>query len=134
MKPIIWKQPSGSIFRAASRRKRPHSLRSPSESPPPGPSFALPDLAGYRIVVMCNVADVSGEDAGRLSRFVEAGGSLIIFLGDRARANAYTTLESENLLPGKIGDPAESGPYRIGPNGPRITQCSLPSQTHSTET
>ena len=46
--------------------------------------------------------------------FVDAGGSLIVFLGDHSKANAYTTLESENVLPGKIGDPAESGPYRIG--------------------
>ena len=33
-----------------------------------GPTFALPDLAGFRIVVLCNIASVSREDAGWLSR------------------------------------------------------------------
>ena len=79
-----------------------------------GSSFTLPDLASYRIVALCNVAAVSRDVAGQLSRFVESGGSLIIFPGDRTGANSYATLLDENLLPGRIGEPAESGPYRIG--------------------
>jgi hypothetical protein len=78
-----------------------------------GPTFELPELSGYRVVALCNVAAVSPESAARLSRFVEAGGSLVIFPGDRARDGAYATLLDEKLSPGQIGDLAEQGPYRI---------------------
>ena len=74
----------------------------------------LPDLAGYRIVALCNVAGVSPEIAQRLSRFVAAGGNLIIFPGGNARGDSYAPLVEERLLPGRIGEPLESGPYRIG--------------------
>jgi hypothetical protein len=78
-----------------------------------GRSFVLPDLAGFRIVVLCNVAAVSREHALALSRFVDSGGALIIMAGDRLGAGAYADLEEQKLLPGRIGDPAESGPYRF---------------------
>ena len=78
-----------------------------------GPSFNLPDLAQFRIVALCNVAAVSREQAVALSRFVDSGGSLIIMLGDRAGAGAYTALEEQKVLPGRIGEPAEAGPYRF---------------------
>ncbi len=77
-----------------------------------GGSFALPDLEPYRIVFMCNVAAVSREPATSLSRFVESGGSLIIFVGEKVGARAYEALEEQNVLPGRIGEPVETGPYR----------------------
>ena len=77
-----------------------------------GGSFLLPDLAPYRIVFMCNVANVSREQAAALSRFVESGGSLIIFAGEKVSAGAYEALEDQNVLPGRIGEPVETGPYR----------------------
>ena len=77
-----------------------------------GSSFTLPDLAPYRIVGLCNVAVVSAEQAAALSRFVESGGCLISFVGDRVVPGAYQALEQEQLLPGRIGEPIESGPYR----------------------
>ena len=77
-----------------------------------GGSFLLPDLARYRIVFMCNVANVTREQAAALSRFVESGGSLIIFVGDRVSAGAYEALEEQNVLPGRNGEPVETGPYR----------------------
>ena len=78
-----------------------------------GPSFILPDLVRYRIVVLCNVAALSREQAVALSRFVESGGSLIIMVGDKARAGAYAALEELKVLPGRIGEPVEAGPYRF---------------------
>ena len=74
----------------------------------------LPDLAGYRIVALCNVAGVSPDIAQRLSRFVAAGGNLMIFPGEKARGDSYAPLVDERLLPGRIGELLESGPYRIG--------------------
>jgi hypothetical protein len=76
-------------------------------------SFILPDLAPFRIVVLCNVAAVSREHALALSRFVDSGGALIIMAGDRLGAEAYAVLEEQKVLPGRIGDPVESGPYRF---------------------
>ncbi len=77
------------------------------------PGFELPDLAGFRIVALCNVGALSREAAERLSRFVVTGGNLIVFPGDRAGANDYGALLDLNILPGRIGERAESGPYRI---------------------
>ncbi len=77
-----------------------------------GPSLTLPDLAGYRMVVMCNVAAVSGEQARALSNFVASGGSLIILVGDRVSAGAYPALEQEKLLPGRLSGAVDAGPYR----------------------
>jgi hypothetical protein len=77
-----------------------------------GASLALPALAGYRMVVMCNVAAISREEAGALSGFVASGGSLVILLGDRVSAGAYAALEQEKLLPGRIGDAVDTGPFR----------------------
>jgi hypothetical protein len=78
-----------------------------------GASFVLPDLGGYRIVMLCNVAELSGEHAVALSRFVESGGSLIIMVGDLVGPGAYAALEKVKLLPGRIGEPVEAGPYRF---------------------
>jgi Aerotolerance regulator N-terminal len=78
-----------------------------------GPAYTLPDLDGFRVVVLCNVAGVSRESAGSLSRFVDAGGSLVIFLGDHASESANATLLDASLLPGRIGEQSEQGPYRI---------------------
>jgi hypothetical protein len=78
-----------------------------------GNALPLPELARYRIVFLCNVAEVTSEQAAALSRFVAAGGSLIIMAGDRVGTGAYATLEQEKLLPGRIGDAVEAGNYRI---------------------
>jgi hypothetical protein len=79
----------------------------------PGPSFTLPDLAGYRIVLLCNVAALGREHAVALARFVESGGSLILMAGDRLGAESYAALLEEKILPGRIGETVEAGPYRF---------------------
>jgi hypothetical protein len=79
----------------------------------PGDSLILPDLARYRVVILCNVAALASEHAVALTRFVEAGGSLIIMAGDRVGAGAYAALFEQNVLPGRIGEPVEAGPYRF---------------------
>ncbi len=74
------------------------------------PAFALPDLTGFRVVVLCNVAGVSQESAASLSRFVEAGGSLVTFVGDRAGASGYTTLQSAEPVAGPDRRSRRAGP------------------------
>ncbi len=97
------------------------------------PTVALPDLTGFRVVVLCNVGGVSQESAGSLLRFVEAGGSLVIFLGDRAaRAGTRRSMPRSSC-------PARSAIWpsraRIGSrSGRRITRSSLPSPIRCTAT
>jgi hypothetical protein len=85
----------------------------PMRVPWGGEGGSLPDLSPYRVVALCNVADVASTDGAALSRFVEAGGNLIIFTGDQVNAGAYAALEHAKLLPGLVLGPAEIGSYRF---------------------
>jgi hypothetical protein len=85
----------------------------PMRVPWGGEGGSLPDLGPYHVVALCNVADLAPSDAGALSRFVELGGNLIIFTGDRVQAGAYAALEQAKLLPARVQGPAEIGSYRF---------------------
>jgi Aerotolerance regulator N-terminal len=85
----------------------------PTRVPWGGQGVALPDLNPYHVVALCNVPDVSAADAGALSRFVESGGSLIIFTGNQVKAGAYGALEQAGLLPAQVQDLAEIGSFRF---------------------
>jgi len=76
-------------------------------------SSSLPDLSPFRVVALCNVADISSADAGALGRFVESGGSLIIFTGDQVKQEAYAAIEQAKFLPARLQGPAEIGSYRF---------------------
>ena len=73
----------------------------------------LPELSPFRVVVLCNVADLAPASASLLSRFVASGGNLIIFTGDRVKAGAYAALERAGLLPAQVDEPADAGSYRF---------------------
>jgi hypothetical protein len=85
----------------------------PTRMPWGGRGAPLPDLRPYRVVALCNIADVAPTDAGALARFVESGGSLIIFTGDQVKAGAYAALEQAKLLPAQVQGPGEIGSYRF---------------------
>ncbi|MFI5454523.1 MAG: BatA domain-containing protein [Isosphaerales bacterium] len=78
-----------------------------------GRSGSLPGLGRFRIVALCNVPDLAPADAGALEGFVTGGGTLIIFTGDRVKPGAYAALQEANVMPGRLGEPAEDGPYRF---------------------
>jgi hypothetical protein len=78
-----------------------------------GPGSSLPDLAPYRVVALCNVADLPQPAASALRDFVAAGGGLVIFTGDRVRPGAYVALQEAGLAPGNVLGPAEPGQYRF---------------------
>jgi hypothetical protein len=64
---------------------------------------ALPD---YAAVVLANVDRLPREQWDTLARYVENGGGLIIFLGDRVRAEHYnesTMRDGTSWLPGTLG-------------------------------
>ncbi len=85
----------------------------PVRQPWSGPGGTLPDLSPFRVVALCNVADVSPAAAGALARFVAAGGSLIIFTGDQVKSGAYQALEDAKILPARVEGPATAGSYRF---------------------
>ena len=72
----------------------------------------LPDLGGFRVVVLCNVAEVP-EAAGRaLAKFVTAGGQLVIFTGDRVGPGAYAALRSAGIFPAEVREAVDPGTFR----------------------
>ncbi|MDA1053999.1 MAG: BatA domain-containing protein [Planctomycetota bacterium] len=88
-------------------------------------SLAGSDLTGVRVVILANVESLSSQAVEKLETFVDQGGSLLVFLGDKVNASFYNqTLVGNNrmhggLLPGRLtsiaGDPsAETGEIRIG--------------------
>jgi Aerotolerance regulator N-terminal/von Willebrand factor type A domain len=124
---LIDGQPGPSVFgdetyylETALRLRLPgdESAKSPSPYEPTrvawsGSDGSLPDLSPYHVVALCNVPDISAADANILARFVEAGGNLIIFTGDRVEAGAYATLLRAGVLPAEVQGPAETGSYRF---------------------
>ncbi len=78
---------------------------------------ALPRLRDYPLVVMANVPNLSPTALEALEKYVDQGGSLVITLGDRVNADAYSAWVGEHrlhggLLPGRlvrlVEAPAES--------------------------
>ncbi len=51
--------------------------------------LAETQLAGFDSVFLCNVARLTANEAERLTRYAEAGGGVVFFLGDRVVANSY---------------------------------------------
>lgn len=81
---------------------------------------ATTDLAKYRVVVLANVESLPAPTIEKLEAFVDRGGSLLVFLGDRTNqpffnsALAGPTRLHGGLLPGKLmgveGDATKSEP------------------------
>ncbi|MBP87062.1 MAG: hypothetical protein CMJ64_10160 [Planctomycetaceae bacterium] len=87
-------------------------------------SFTGSDLTDVRVVILANVESLSSQAVEKLETFVDQGGSLLVFLGDKINSSFYNqTLTGTNrmhggLLPGRLtniaGDPsAETGDLRI---------------------
>ena len=74
---------------------------------------SLGDLSPFRVVALCNAGEIASAEANAVARFVESGGSLIIFTGDHVQAGAYAPLEQSKLLPARLQGPAEIGVYRF---------------------
>jgi hypothetical protein len=66
----------------------------------------LPDLSKTEAVVLANVEDLGSQDAKRLGEFVERGGGLLVFTGDRVQPGSTRTLEGAGLGVGEVVGPA----------------------------
>ena len=79
------------------------------------------DLTGYRLVVLSNVASLTEPAVEKLEGFVDRGGSMLVFLGDRPEEPFYNqTLAAATrlhggLLPASLagieGDPENEQPF-----------------------
>jgi hypothetical protein len=78
-----------------------------------GQGSPLGDLSPFRVVALCNVAEISSAEANALARFVESGGSLIIFTGDQLKAGAYSPLVQTKILPARLQGTGAIGVYRF---------------------
>jgi len=82
------------------------------------------ELAGYQSIVLCNLDSWPAERIAELERFVDRGGGLGIFLGDRVSLDAYEELlyrGGEGLLPCRLGRrleaPSEDDAPAVAPPG-----------------
>jgi hypothetical protein len=62
----------------------------------------LPDLEKTEAVVLANVEGLGASDVKRLANFVERGGGLLAFTGDRVRAEGARALEAAGLGVGEV--------------------------------
>jgi hypothetical protein len=75
----------------------------------------LPRLEGSAAVVLANVEDLATTDAAQLAQFVERGGGLLVFTGDRIAAGGARALETAGLGVGEILGPVSAAelPWRL---------------------
>jgi hypothetical protein len=76
-----------------------------------GEGVRLPDLRGFRVVVLGNVAGLAEADARQLQQFVRGGGSLLIFTGARVTAARYEPLRQMGLLPARVEGITDPGAF-----------------------
>jgi hypothetical protein len=77
--------------------------------------LALPELNGVGAVVLANVGGLGEPEARRLAAFVEGGGGLLVFTGDRVGPESLRALERAGLGVGAVlgPAPAEDLPWRL---------------------
>jgi Aerotolerance regulator N-terminal len=75
----------------------------------------LPDLDKTAAVVLANVERLSAPETQRLRDFVERGGGLLVFTGDRVRADGARQLAAAGLDVGEVLGPDNAGelPWRL---------------------
>src|SRR5256714_2700610 len=92
------------------------ALAPPAEagSPNKSSSYVMPELisdlelgnkvlADYRAIILCGVGSIQPAMADQLARFVQQGGTLMLFMGDAVTAENYNaTLLPRKLLPGAL--------------------------------
>lgn len=80
--------------------------------------FVDMDLTKFDCVFMCNVAQISANDAARLTRYAESGGGVVFFLGDRVDPTSYNSHlrpAEQSLIPATIGEVASATQFGLDP-------------------
>lgn len=79
------------------------------------------DLLSYDAVYLSNVAQIASDEAAILRTFVERGGGLVMFLGDRVQAASYNAALAKGkdavpaLMDIKLEAPSPRGEYFLDP-------------------
>jgi Aerotolerance regulator N-terminal len=75
----------------------------------------LPSLEKTAAVILANVADLPIDDAKVLAKYVEGGGGLVVFTGDRVTAEGSASLIEAGLGVGKVigPEPSPDRPWRL---------------------
>jgi hypothetical protein len=81
------------------------------------------ELADFDCIFMCNVSQLAATEAQRLTRYAEAGGGIVFFLGDRTNPASYNALASSQagneraqpLLPARVGELVSGPQFGIDP-------------------
>ena len=97
-------------------------------------------LEEYGMIVLANLGEIRPAQAAALLRYVEGGGGLVVFLGDRvmpAALNRQLTLSAGPLLPAEVESPvgevsadAQGWPVRAAASGHRLADviADLPEE------
>ncbi len=73
----------------------------------------LPDLTRFRVVVLCNVAEVSDSDLSSLREFVASGGRLVVFSGGQVTRSVCERFRNARLFPAEFLENNEPGSFRV---------------------
>ncbi|WDI43271.1 BatA domain-containing protein [Bremerella sp. P1] len=79
------------------------------------------DLLSYDAVYLSNVAQIAPDEAAILRTFVQRGGGLVLFLGDRVQAASYNAAlakgddTASSLIDIKLDGPTPRGEYFLDP-------------------
>jgi hypothetical protein len=76
------------------------------------------DLAGFDCVFVCNVAQFTTSEAERLKRYANAGGGIVLFLGDRVIRENYNQLNpnpDQRLIPARLGEIISQPSFGLDP-------------------
>ncbi len=84
------------------------------------------DLAVFDAVVLCNVAQVSRDEATMLDAYLRQGGGLVVFTGDQVMPESYNRLLYETA---RDSCPRRSEESSVTPNVVRTRTCSTRSTT-----
>ena len=98
----------------------------------PDLEFSSKVLTDYRAVILTSVPSLTNGQADQLARFVNAGGTLILFMGDQVNADLYNAvLLPRKLMPGRLITrktvPADgkAHTFDFNPNGPLHPALSI---------
>lgn len=102
------------------RSLNPFSTESPYIEAELTPETALleSDLSEFDCVFLCNVGRMSSDEATVLKRYVNAGGGLVIALGDQTQAESYNEqlgVDSDGgrILPASLGELVTAGEHYL---------------------
>ena len=73
----------------------------------------FPDLAGFRLIVLANLGRFTQSDAERLRTFVQEGGNVLWFLGERTTVAVLDPLVRSGLLGSTVFLPATDAIARV---------------------